>query len=76
MGKELLKLEQKIENTMVDIPLKMIIETMKVLELAQNFIGEGEQYYLIGEYANTLLHEILAYISSDDLEWLEDNQVV
>lgn len=76
MDKELLELEQKIEDTMVDIPLKMIIKTMKVLELAQDFIGEGEQYYIVGEYANTLLHEILAYISADDLEWLENNQVV
>lgn len=76
MKKTLEELENIVSQSNVTLPLDFVIRTMKVLELAQESMGNGEQRDLVGEYANSLFHEVSNFISSDELTEVEENHLL
>lgn len=74
--KNLEQLEKIINEQQVVMPLEFVIRTMKVMELAQEFMDDGEQKELVGNYANTLFHEVSNFVSSEELSEIEENNLL
>ena len=74
--KTIKELEEIIENSEIKLSVDFVIKIMKVLEITQEFIGEGEQRELVENYSNALLHEIGAFISSREISVAEEHGLI
>lgn len=71
------ELEMVVNESEVTLNLGFIIKTMKVLELASDFMEDTEQRDLVQSYADTLFHEVSEFMESEELTMIEDdNQIV
>ena len=77
MTKSINELNEVLHNTTVEFDLEFVARLMKVLELANDGVrGDTEQEILIGDYANTLYHEITDRMTPDEFAELEDEGMI
>lgn len=77
MTKSINELNEVLHNTKVEFDLEFVARLMKVLELANDGVGgDTEQETLIGDYANTLYHEITDHMTPDEFAELEDEGLI
>lgn len=77
MEKSINELNEVLHNTTVEFDLEFVARLMKVLELANDGMGgDTEQEMLIGDYANTLYHEITNRMTPDEFAELEDEGMI
>lgn len=68
------ELERIIDSEKVELPLYFVIKLMKALEIAQNDMEQGTvQNDLVGNYANTINHEINNFITNEELSIIEES---
>lgn len=77
MKKSINELNEVLNNTKVGFDLEFVARLMKVLELANDEMGEDtEQKTLVENYANTLYHEITNHMTPDEFSELEDEGMI
>lgn len=77
MKRDIYELNDVMSGTIIGFDLEFVVRVMKVLEMAHESMDrDTEQADLIMEYMETLNHEILGHISSDELTELEDEGMI
>lgn len=68
------QIEKILDNATITLDLDYVIQLMKVLELAENFLESNtEQWELVSEYAEELYEMINDHLSDDDFILAEEN---